>query len=108
MKTEETEIILYQGGDGSNVAEAIEIIGAKSFDTGFAAIANYFVHICGFKDILFFDTDVMFYWDKIIYKINVCTKNGWSNYYFFDTTDFEHNINTEDFDPPKILINTAN
>jgi len=108
VKIVETEIILFKGGDGSNVTGAIEIIGAKSFSAGVTAMFDYFDHVCGLKDILFVETEVMCYWDKTIHKISVCTKKGWSNNYFFDATDFQNNINSEDVDTLKTLFNTAN
>ncbi len=34
VKIDEPEVILFKGGDGSNVTRAIEIVGAKSFNAG--------------------------------------------------------------------------
>jgi hypothetical protein len=108
MQKKETEVITFNGGNGSSVSEAIEINGANSFSSGLNAIFNYFEHVCGFKDISFIEVEVILFWYKTFHKINVCTNKGWSKSYFFNTTNFQEKICVNDFDLIKNLFTISN
>lgn len=96
MSKNQTEIILIENKEGSSIAEAIKISGAKNFNNGFDAQFEYLESVCNYKDIIKFSYDILFFWDRVINKISVSTLTGWSPDYFFDITDVYNAIEGDD------------
>lgn len=108
MSISNTEIILYKGGDGSCISEAVEIIGANSFRSGMKAIFEYIEQVTAFKEIVIFEGEVIYYWDKTFHCVYVSTRNGRYERIFFNATDFQNKIKPEDADLVKQIFNICN
>ena len=71
-----TEIISFQGGDGSSIYNAIEIVGAQSFSSGIQAEFEFINATCNENDVESAEGKIIFFPDAVIHHVNIVTKKG--------------------------------
>ncbi len=108
MGKTDTEIITFNGGNGSSVSEAIEIMGAESFESGINAIFDYIEHVGEFKEIIMIEGEIINYWDKTFHCLDITTRKGKYGRIFFNATEFHNKIKEEDAEAVKQIFNHFN
>jgi len=108
VKTDKIEIISFQGGSGNNIKNAIEIVGAKNFSSGFQAEYEYITTVHSICDIESMEGKVIAVQGKIDHKINVITQKGIVKNFYFKINDIDTSITFEDAEVIKEFVKFVN
>ena len=100
-----TEIISFQGGDGSSIYNAIEIVGAQSFSSGIQAEFEFINATCNENDVESAEGKIIFFPDAVIHHVNIVTKKGEIKNIFFNAGGFQAKIENENIEAVKTFIN---
>jgi len=97
MNQPNTEIISFQGGNGSSVSDAIEIVGAQSFITGIRAELEFILNHYGENNVEYIEGKTIIFSDVVIHHLSVLTKNNDIRNFFFNASGFQIYIEKEDY-----------
>lgn len=96
MNKQKTEVISFQGGDGSTIYDAITIIGATSFFTGLNAEFEFIN--ASFCNVISAQGKTIIFPNAAMHQVEVITSNGIVRNIFFNATDFHSKIEVEPVD----------
>lgn len=108
MQKKETEVITFNGGNGSSVSEAVEIKGAESFESGINAIFDYIKHVSTYSEFEIIEGETFNCWNKIFHRLDLFTRKGEYGSIFFNTTEFQNKIKEEDAEAVKQIFDYFN
>lgn len=93
-----TNIISFKGGNGSSISDAIEIVGADNFKSGLQAEFEYIQSIYGEDSVEYAEGCTIVFTNAAIHHINIVTKTGDIKDIFFNVTEFQQQVENEDFE----------
>lgn len=101
MSDSNTEIISFNGGNGSSIFDAVEIAGAQTFFSGIHAEVEFIMNNCGENNVECIDGETIVFQNVVFHKISIVKTNNEIMKIFFNATGFHHYIEKEEIDVVK-------